>query len=157
MILKSILSQLLVTLIRETSAANEHTVPIPLQNAIAYINSHFCEQLTLKQLADHLSFSPNYLGQLFKAQIGTSFHEYLNTLRLKYACTLLSTSNMSVKEVSFAAGYQSVQYFLYVFKEKLGMTPGEFRIQDSASQRPDIERLKYQSGADQTGLYLPLL
>ena len=47
--------------------------------------------------------------------------------RLKYACGLLCTSSLSVKQIAFESGYNSAEYFVYVFKQKLGVTPSEYR------------------------------
>ena len=116
-------------MIRKSSADKIHVAPLPIQQAIAYMNEHFLEKITLEELAEQLSFSTNYLGQLFKNQIGCTFNEYLNTLRLKYACSLLVASDMPVKEVAYISGYSSVEYFMYVFRKKMGMTPGEYRRQ----------------------------
>ena len=78
-------------------------------------------------LANRFSVSVNYLGSLFKKNMGTSFNEYLNNVRLRYACSLLQSSELSVKEVAFASGYNSTEYFLYIFKKKMGMTPREYK------------------------------
>ena len=91
------------------------------------MNEHFLQKITLEEVAETLSFSPNYLGQLFKNQIGCTFNEYLHNLRLKYACSLLQTSDLPVKEVAFASGYSSVEYFMYIFKKKLHTTPNAYR------------------------------
>ena len=119
----------MIAMIRKSSADKMHVAPLPIQRAIAYMNEHFLEKITLEELAEQLSFSTNYLGQLFKNQIGCTFNEYLNTLRLKYASSLLVASDMPVKEVAYISGYSSVEYFMYVFRKKMGMTPGEYRRQ----------------------------
>lgn len=123
----SIITEIIITLIRKTTNNELSTTPLPIQQAVSYINEHFKEQLTLSEMAHDLSFSPNYLGMLFKKQMNCTFHEYLNTLRLKHACNLLSSSDLSVKEISFASGYSSVEYFMYAFKKKMVMTPNEYR------------------------------
>ena len=103
--------------------------PLPVYQAIAYLNEHFLDKISLAKLASQLSFSPNFPGHLFKTQIGCSFNDYLNTLRLKYACSLLLSSNIPVKEIAYSAGYSSVEYSMYVFKKRMHMTPGEYRRQ----------------------------
>lgn len=124
---RSIITEIIVTAIRKATNNSLSATPLPIQQAVSYINEHFQEQLTLAELAATLSFSPNYLGMLFKKQMNCTFHEYLNTLRLKHACNLLSFSNMSVKEISFSSGYSSVEYFMYAFKKMMMMTPNEYR------------------------------
>ena len=69
------------------------------------------------------------MGHLFKTEIGYTFHEHLNILRLKYACRLLWTSDMTVKEIAFASGYSSVEYFQYAFKKTMRITPNQYRTQ----------------------------
>ena len=128
-IIQNIISEIVIAMIRKSTLSEMHTAPLPIQQAIAYLNEHFLEKISLEELAGQLSFSPNYLGYLFKAQIGCTFNDYLNTLRLKYACSLLLSSNISVKEIAYAAGYSSVEYFMYVFKKRMHMTPGEYRGQ----------------------------
>ena len=117
-------------MIRLVSPDEAQPTPLPVQQAVAYINANFRSSLTLDELAEKLSFSPNYLGQLFKSQTGSTFNEYINTLRLKYACQLLAATDLSVKEVAFQSGYGSTEYFLYIFKKKTMITPGEYRNQN---------------------------
>lgn len=133
LLIHNILSEIVIMMIRKSTTNGNLSTPLPIQQAISYINANFTRSLTLEEMAGELSFSPNYLGQLFKKQTGRTFNEYLNTLRLKYACSLLSVSNLSVKEVAFTAGYRSVEYFLYQFKKNMLMTPNEYRRQSLIS------------------------
>lgn len=128
-IIRNIISEIVILMVRKAVPEKMLPTPLPVQQAIAFMNEHFLLDITLEELAKKLSFSPNYLGKLFKNQIGFTFHEYLHILRLKYACSLLQTSNMPVKEIAFASGYNSVEYFLYVFKQKMLLTPNEYRKQ----------------------------
>ena len=121
------LSEIVIQIMRKTSISTEHIAPLPVHQAIAYINDHFSSNLTLKVLADQLSFSPNYLGQLFREQTGRTFNEYLNTVRLKYACSLLHSTGLTVKEIAYRSGYSSVEYFIYSFKNHMTMTPNQYR------------------------------
>lgn len=128
LMIKYILSEIVILMIRKSTAAERQVTPLPIQQAITWVNDHFLEKITLEDLAKHLSLSVNYVGQLFKNQMNCSFHEYLNILRLKYACNLLATSDLPVKEVAYTAGYRSTEYFLYVFKKTMGMTPSQYRL-----------------------------
>lgn len=127
LITKNIITEIVIAMIRKSTSNEIPAASLPIQQAIDYLNAHFLEKVTLDELAKQLSFSTNYLGMLFKNQMGCSFNQYVNTLRLKYACSLLLSSDMTVKEVAFASGYSSVEYFMYVFKRKMQMTPGEYR------------------------------
>ena len=95
--------------------------PKPLQKAVAAVHSRFREPLSLGRLAEECAVTPNYLGALFSQYMGASFSEYLNTVRL------LSGTDLSVKEIGFACGYSSAEYFQAVFKQKLSLTPLTYR------------------------------
>lgn len=122
----SIISELVVSLIRSSSDLTDKNMPQLIQQAVVYVNTNFREKLTLGGLAKELSVSANHLGSLFKKYLKTSFNEYLNNIRLKYACKLLLTGDLTVKEVAFESGYSSVEYFSYTFKKMMHMSPGVY-------------------------------
>lgn len=123
----AVISELLIKLIRKSAPDSSYDSPPLIQQAMAHINSSFREKLTLKMTAQQLSVSVNYLGSLFKKHLGSSFNEYLNNVRLKYACNLLLSSALTVKEIAFASGYSSTEYFTFVFKNKMGTSPHAYR------------------------------
>ena len=135
--IKSIVTEILILLLRKATSNETLYTPQPIQKLTAYINIHFKEDLTLDRIATALSFSPSYLGKLLKKQMGYTFNEYLNVIRLKRACYLLKTTNLPVKEIAFQTGYNSSEYFLYVFRKNMLVTPSQYRkldeIDDSAS------------------------
>lgn len=127
MMIKSIVTEILIMLLRKATSNEPLYTPKPIQKLTAYINTHFSEDITLDKVADALSFSTGYLGKLLKRHMGYTFNEYLNMIRLKQACYLLRTTNLPVKEIAFQVGYRSSEYFLYVFKKNLLTTPGKYR------------------------------
>ena len=129
LMIKNLINEVTITIIRKCSPSQIEPAPLPIQQAISYLNERFSEKITLEKMAKDLSFSANYIGKLFKSQMKCSFNEYVNTLRLKHACSLLNSSNMSIKEIADASGYSSIEYFMYSFKKKMMMTPGEYRNQ----------------------------
>lgn len=126
-IIKNALSDIIIYMFRKCTTRKSHATPAPIQQTIAFINENFKKNLSLNKVAEMLAFSPNYLGKLFKKETGTTLNEYVNTLRLKYACNLLTVSNLTIKEIAFSSGYSSVEYFLYIFKRKLQLTPSQYR------------------------------
>ena len=91
------------------------------------VQARFLEDITLEELASTAFVTPNYLGALFKKWTGSTFPAYLNTVRLRHACNLLLTTDLSVKEIAFASGYRSVEHFCYTFQKMLRTTPRAFR------------------------------
>lgn len=127
LISSSLINRIVVEMVRKCGANTTEVSKTPVQRAIYYIYENFREELTLSSLAKELSISQNHLGMLIKRETGLSFNEYLNSVRLKYACDLLKTTELSVKEVAFSSGYGSVEYFLFIFKQKLKTTPSKYR------------------------------
>lgn len=98
-----------------------------IQDVSAWIQLHIQEDISLAQVAEKFSLTPNYLGTLFKKTMGVSYNDYLNNLRINHACHLLQTSNMSMKNIALESGYHSVEYFNYIFKKFIGITPSQYR------------------------------
>jgi len=98
-----------------------------VEEMIRYVREQLHDNVTLKEVADYLSFSPNYLGSLFKEVTGTNFSEYVITMRMEKAGELLKDPRIKIYEVADRVGYRYMPYFSRQFKEVFGMTPGEFR------------------------------
>lgn len=130
-IITNILSEIVINIIRKSDNGTEKPSPQLIQKAMSYLFKNFRYDISLANLAEHLHVSVNYLGVLFRKSTGISFREYLNILRLKYSCRLLLSSDLSVKEVAYASGYNTNEHFLRVFKNNLHMTPSEYRYKNS--------------------------
>lgn len=126
-IIKNIISEIIVMIIRKSKTEGFFAKNSIIQKVTSKIKKDFRKDISLNSVAEEFSVSPNYLGSLFKKNTGISFSEYLNILRLKYACNLLKTSDYHIKEIALSSGYNSVEYFLYAFKKYMFITPGEFR------------------------------
>lgn len=125
---QSILTEIIILFINNSELSdkkpNKHYLA---QKAVNYIKENIYKELTIYQVANKLSVTPKHLGKIFKNTLHTSFNDYVNILRLKYACTLLLSSNLSTKEIAYKAGYSSEQYFYYVFKKYIKKTPSEYK------------------------------
>lgn len=121
------ISELMINIIRKTDIGSETTLTDSVQKTIVYINKHFREDINLISCAKALSLSTDHLGRLIKKTTGIPFTEYLNMTRMKYATTLLLSTNLSVKEIAANSGYNSTEYFLYKFKSTFSTTPQKYR------------------------------
>nr|WP_213087411.1 response regulator [Streptococcus pacificus] len=83
--------------------------------------------LSLKTLANQLSFSPNYLSVLIKKDLGMSFQDYLIQERLKKAKRLLLTTHLKIYEIAEQVGFEDMNYFSQRFKQVVGVTPSQFK------------------------------
>lgn len=125
---RSLPTEILVTILRDSPLPVDQQ-PHNMQRAIAYIHRHFNENLQLKTLAAHLNLSPNYCGNLFTRTFDTTFNKYLLNVRLKAACRLLTTSELSIAAIAKECGFNSTEYFFQSFKKEFGFTPAFFRTQ----------------------------
>ena len=83
--------------------------------------------LTIQQVADEMGVSYSNFRKLFKEHTGISPAIYQQDLRLQRAKELLSTTNMSVKEIAYRLNFESPDYFSAKFKSKTGRRPSELR------------------------------
>lgn len=93
---------------------------------LRYIQENY-RTVTLSDTAKHFNYSEPYLSKMIKDIIGVSFANILQEVKLKEACHLLATTDISMNEISSMIGYKSQVYFSRVFKRKLGVTPFEYR------------------------------
>ena len=83
--------------------------------------------VSLEYLAEKLHLNPAYLSRIFKEATGKNFMEYLTAFRIEKSKVLLTESDMKVKELCEHMGYTNANYFIKLFKEHTGVTPGEYR------------------------------
>lgn len=99
-----------------------------IQQAKAYIDSHFSDpDLQMNEIARRFNLSPGHFSTVFSQEVGETFRDYTNTLRLNRAKELLRTTNIKCAEVAYQSGYNDAHYFSAFFKRKTGFTPQEFR------------------------------
>ncbi len=80
-----------------------------------------------RELAELVNLSGSRLRHLFKQETGTTPAQYLKTIRLRIAATLLRTTFMSIKEIAMSVGLNTASYFVREFRKSYSMTPTEFR------------------------------
>ena len=92
-----------------------------------YIASHYVQNITLKEMAGLYFMNEKYLGRLFIAETGQSFHQYLNQVRLERAAALLTGTAMPIINIALESGYTNVTYFNRVFRRKFCLSPSQYR------------------------------
>lgn len=104
---------------RELSAA--------VQMAKEYIDRHYPEHLSLKQLADAVYLHPTYLSNVFKKQTGFTVVDYINEVRIAQAKKLLPDPRNRIYWILERVGFSNQRYFYHVFKNLTGQTPMQYR------------------------------
>ena len=83
----------------------------------------------LNDIAASANVSPAYLSALFKKNQGISLSDFITSQRISAAARYLTTTTMSLKEISLKCGYANQYYFSTSFKKKMGITPSAYREQ----------------------------
>lgn len=90
-----------------------------------YMDSH-SNVVTLKTIAEHFSYHPNYISALLHKETGRKFTEILLEKRMERAALLLRNTTLSTEEISSLLGYSNHSNFFKAFKEYYGKTPRDF-------------------------------
>ena len=100
-----------------------------IKRAINCIREHYQECITLDDVARKLEITPEYLSTLFNRVMGINFSTFLKQFRISHAKRLLKGTNLKIYEISQKVGYSDPKYFMRVFKDEIGISPGEYRQQ----------------------------
>lgn len=92
-----------------------------------YILAHFREEIRLETLSGLVNMTPNALSRFFKQRTNRSISNYINEVRLGNATKLLVESTMTISEISFCSGFNTISNFNRTFRSVKGMSPKEFR------------------------------
>jgi AraC-like DNA-binding protein len=99
-----------------------------------YIQSHSHEPITLEDIAQVACLSQSHFCRLFKLETDFTPIEFLNSVRLENAKTLLLYSNYTLTEIADRVGFSSIHYFSRCFKKYEGVSPLLYRQNKSISQ-----------------------
>lgn len=111
----------------EAGGSREKAISPAIARAVSYCNENYGKKVTLEELADLTKLNRSYFSQLFHKEMGKSFGDYLESVRIQKACRLLKTSGASMSEIAEQVGFSNQNYFTKVFKKAIGVTPSQYR------------------------------
>ena len=103
----------------------------PLSRSIGYINAFYTEDIRIPALAAMEGLSPSRYNTLFRESMGISAQGYITDLRLKAAASLLKSTDLDIKEVGAAVGYDDNHFFSKIFKKYYLLSPKQYREKDA--------------------------
>jgi len=84
-------------------------------------------ELKIIDIAENIGVTQKQLSKLFVKELNISIKEYINTIRIEEAKRLLHNKEIQIAEIAFQIGYNNVQHFNRIFKDKVNKTPKEYR------------------------------
>jgi len=108
-------------------AARQQKAMDKIRQILKYMEQHYPEKLSIKEMAEACGFSQSHFMKFFKTTIGMPFTVFLNDYRLTMASRLLLSSEDTILTVAADTGFENLSYFNRMFKQKFGITPREFR------------------------------
>ena len=99
-------------------------------DTISYFNKNYKEPFIAEKYAATLNMSVSWLRKLFKQQVGISLNKYLTNLRINKAKALMC-SDLQIGDISEMVGFQDQLYFSRVFKQSTGLSPREYKNQQT--------------------------
>jgi transcriptional regulator GlxA family with amidase domain len=105
-----------------------------IRAALGLIGTSLRARVNASAIALRIGLSRSRFEHLFKAQTGTTFRDYLRSVRLSTAQQLLADPCMRIKEVSAQCGYAATAHLSREFKRQFGITPSEYRRSTSRQQ-----------------------
>lgn len=106
-------------------APSKHTST--LNSIIAYCLKNYQNDLSLAILENDLHISKYYISHLFSDKLHISFNDYINSLRISFACNHLRRSNLSITQIAGAVGFASPRTFNRAFLKQMGTTPSAYK------------------------------
>lgn len=92
-----------------------------------YVFKHMHETIKVEDIAAAMNSNPSYLCRVFRKHTGKTIHQFIQDEKIMKARDLLRYTELSLQEISTYLGYTSQSHFGKIFREKLNMTPNEYR------------------------------
>ncbi len=94
-----------------------------------YILSNISNDISVKDVAEHVHLNPEYFSKLFKKEVGENVKNYILRIKVDAAKDLLENPNIPVSMVASELGYSNFSHFTQMFKKHENVTPSEYRKQ----------------------------
>jgi len=98
-----------------------------LNQVYEYVMKNFSTHTSLEQAADVANMTANAFSRYFKSQTRKNFSHFVNEIRIGHACRLLQKKDLSVAQVCYESGYQSITNFNKFFRRITGKSPLQYR------------------------------
>lgn len=88
-----------------------------------YLNTAYLKKIELEKVAEVANLHPSAFCRYFKEKSGKPLSEFINDMRIGYACRLIIEGKMSVSQICYESGFNNLSNFNRTFKRHTGFTP----------------------------------
>jgi two-component system response regulator YesN len=99
------------------------------QKTLLYIHENYKHDINLQFISDQFGISPSHLSRIFKEEANMNFIDYIIEYRMQKATEMLAHTDLPIKDIAESLCYSTVQNFSRIFKQIIGVPPGEYRKQ----------------------------
>lgn len=126
------LNDILTSLLLYTpEGSNSYNYMNMAEETISYINEHLTEDISVPTLADRVGLSLYHFIRSFRKETGFTPHDYIVHTRINTAKYLLKNTELPIKEICYQCGFSSESVFCNCFKQRLKLTPIQYRKQEN--------------------------
>ncbi|WP_203650848.1 helix-turn-helix domain-containing protein [Secundilactobacillus yichangensis] len=119
----------------ENNLQDDDGVNQSIDAAIQYIEKNIRHTISLSTVAHEVFLSPSYLSRIFKKHLDVNFIDYINYRKIAIASEKLALSKLPINYIANQTGFQQTSYFTKIFKQRTGLTPSEYRHQNTSIQK----------------------
>lgn len=112
---------------RDKTARIIHKPDKGFGDILEYVNEHYGEKISTKDISDKFGYNETYFSRRFKEITGLTFSKYIQALRMERAQKLLRSTKDEIGVIAWKCGYTDISYFSNCFKKNFGYNPTEFR------------------------------
>jgi len=114
------------SMLEEKTEQTDISAQDAVEKAIAYVNEHYCEKITLTGIAQMVGVSSSYFSTMFSRLTGENLIAYITRLRIEKAAELIRSDSFSLTETAFMVGYEDYAYFSRIFRKAMGVSPRDY-------------------------------
>lgn len=97
-----------------------------LTKVLHYVSTNYQQKIELERVAEMANLHPSAFCRFFKEKTGKSLVEYVNDMRISYACKLIIENQQSFSQICFESGFNNLSNFNRTFKKQTGFTPSAY-------------------------------
>lgn len=109
----------------------QHSADSFINHVIHFMNENVQRRLTLDEIAGHFQYSASHFSKLFRKETGISPITYFLRLKIQRACQYIELTDMKLSNIASVLGFEDSAYFTRMFSKIMGITPSEYREQET--------------------------